>query len=81
MQAKGYEYIAGGATKSTRKTRGSRVAQKVAKAKAATECEGGSLIMNTEDFERLEQCMKNPRKPSKAMVEAAKLHRVLTSSR
>jgi hypothetical protein len=36
-------------------------------------------IMSATEFERFHKHMTNPKRPSKAMIEAAKLHRLLVS--
>jgi hypothetical protein len=40
-----------------------------------------ALVMDAGEFERFHECMTKPAKPSKAMIEAAKLHRLLVSNR
>ncbi len=39
------------------------------------------LVMDAKEFERFHKCMTIPARPSKAIIEAAKLHRLLLVSR
>ena len=84
MEARGVDNIGVvGASKTRRatKSRARSSAPALAVSAPVQHTDSRALVMDAKEFERFHKCMTNPAKPSKAMIEAAKLHRLLLLNR
>lgn len=84
MEARGVDNLGLlGASKTRRasKTRARASTPALAVSAPVEHTDSRALVMDAKEFERFHKCMTNPARPSKAMIEAAKLHRLLLSNR